>query len=269
MNLIIKHTTKYLYNAPVTRLTQALRMTPTSNSAQQVVRWQVRGTDGRPLQGIRDGFGNIVQLHHPRTPGSAVSITVEGEVETRDTNAVVRLPNEILPPLFFTAATAYTAPDPSIRSLAKEAADAESDIAVLHQLMALVRARIAYRVDTTSVDHTAAEALALGSGVCQDHAHVMIAAARSLNIPARYVSGYLWIPDQANHVASHAWMEALVPDLGWVGFDPANQVCPDDKYVRLAYGRDYADAAPVRGVRIGGAEETLDVSVQVQTAGQQ
>ncbi len=243
-------------------------MTPTSNNCQQVIRWRVTGNDGRTLAGTSDGFGNIVQLHHPRNPGQLVSITVEGEVETQDTHGLVLIPHEILPPLFFTAPTLYTQPDAALAQLGRDA-KADTMLEQLHKLMNLVRDRIEYQTGETNVEHTAAEALAQGSGVCQDHAHVMIAAARSQNIPARYVSGYLWTPDMADQVASHAWMEALVPDLGWVGFDAANRVCPDEKYVRLAYGRDYADAAPVRGVRVGGMDEKLEVTVQVQTAGQQ
>ncbi len=277
MRLIIKHATQYAYGSPVTRLAQSIRMTPTANSAQQVLRWQVRGSDDRPLSATQDGFGNIVQLHHPRHPGQSVSVTVEGEVLTEDKNGLVVLPHECLPPVFFTAPTAYTQLDKALVALGHEAAQGEAhDLAVtdgpptvvttLHRLMALARQRIDYVVDVTSVENTASEALAQGSGVCQDHAHVMIAAAHSLGIPARYVSGYLWTNAQASEVASHAWMEAFVPDLGWVGFDAANQICPDDRYVRLAYGRDYTDAAPVRGVRVGGDVESLHVSVQVQAA---
>lgn len=277
MRLIIKHATQYAYGSPVTRLAQSIRMTPTANSAQQVLRWQVRGSDGRPLSATQDGFGNIVQLHHPRHPGRSVSVTVEGEVLTENKSGVVELPHECLPPIFFTAPTAYTQLDKALVALGRDAADhampdlaatdgPPTEVTTLHRLMALVRQRIEYVVDVTSVENTAIEALAQGSGVCQDHAHVMIAAAHSLGIPARYVSGYLWTNAQASEVASHAWMEAFVPDLGWVGFDAANQVCPDDRYVRLAYGRDYADAAPVRGVRVGGDVETLHVSVQVQVA---
>jgi transglutaminase-like putative cysteine protease len=270
MRLVIKHTTSYVYSTAVTRLVQSVRLHPTSTNAQQIIRWQVAGTNGMPLAGTADGFGNITQLHHPRTPGNSVSLTVDGVVDTEDTHGVVKLAHDPLPPLFFTAHTAYTQPDAAILSLAQQAAATTRDtLHRLHTLMEIVRARLAYRVDVTAVEHTAAQALAQGSGVCQDHAHVMIAAARVLDIPARYVSGYLWTQATTNHVASHAWMEALVPDLGWVGFDAANLVCPDDRYVRLAYGRDYADAAPVRGVRMGGADETLDVRVQVWVTDQQ
>jgi transglutaminase-like putative cysteine protease len=270
MRLIIKHTTRYLYSSPVTRLTQSVRLHPTSNNCQRVIRWQVMGSNGMRMEATPDGFGNITQLHHPRNPGSIISLTVDGEVETENTHGVVKLAYEPLPSMFFTAHTAYTMPDAAILALAQEVAAQTDDILpLLHKLMETVRARIAYLVDVTDVEHTAAQALAQGSGVCQDHAHVMIAAARALDIPARYVSGYLWTHDVTDQVASHAWMEALVPGLGWVGFDAANLVCPDDRYVRLAYGRDYADAAPVRGVRIGGANETLDVSVQVRTVDQQ
>jgi transglutaminase-like putative cysteine protease len=270
MRLIIKHMTRYVYSTPVMRLAQSVRLHPTSNNCQQIIRWQVLGSEGMPLAATADGFGNINQLHHPRNPGNIISLTVDGEVETVDTHGVVKLAYEPLPSLFFTAHTPYTQPDAAILSLAHDISATTNDrLQQLHNLMEIIRARIDYRVDVTDVEHTAAQALAQGSGVCQDHAHVMIAAARALDIPARYVSGYLWTHDTTDHVASHAWMEALVPDIGWIGFDAANLVCPDDRYVRLAYGRDYADAAPVRGVRIGGAQETLDVSVQVRTVDQQ
>ena len=115
---------------------------------------------------------------------------------------------------------------------------------------------------------TAADALARGFGVCQDHAHLFIAAARLIDIPARYVSGYLWTGVDAQPFdASHAWAEAFVPELGWVGFDPANRICPTENYIRVAVGLDYSAAAPVRGLRRGPAEESLDVEVQVRRQG--
>jgi transglutaminase-like putative cysteine protease len=270
MRLSIKHTTTYRYDGPVTKLVQAVRLTPVSNNAQQVLSWQVTGGDGRALSGITDSFGNIVQLHAPRAPGTEVVLSVSGTVETTDTNGIIKCPHDILPPVFFTAPSEYTAPDAAIMDLAQTAkAEGTSDIDMLHKMMNTVRDRVAYIVDVTNVSQTAADVLAQGSGVCQDHAHIMIAAARYLDFPARYVSGYLWTPDQAVQVASHAWMEVLVPDVGWLGFDAANRVCPDDKYVRLACGRDYTDAAPVRGVRTGGATEVMDVRVQVTTMSQQ
>jgi len=136
-------------------------------------------------------------------------------------------------------------------------------------LMATVRDRIAYEVGATGAHTLAAEALAEGRGVCQDHAHVFIAAARSADVPARYVNGYLHLPAAARAEAHHAWAEAWIDDLGWVGFDPANGICPNEHYVRLACGLDAASAAPIRGSRRGGANETLDVSVEVQQASSQ
>jgi transglutaminase-like putative cysteine protease len=270
MRLAIKHTTRYRYDGPVTKLAQAVRLYPVASNVQQIIHWQVSGDDGRALHGIADSFGNIVQLHTPRAPGTEVLLSVAGEVLTTDTSGIFVGMEELLPPLFFTAPSEYTHADAAISDLAVAAKKSgTSDIDLLHKLMNIVRDRVDYIVDVTQVNHTAAEVLAQGSGVCQDHAHIMIAAARSLDFPARYVSGYLWTPDQAEQVASHAWMEVLVPDVGWLGFDAANRVCPDDKYVRLASGRDYLDAAPVRGVRIGGAAEIMDVRVQVTEINQQ
>ena len=117
---------------------------------------------------------------------------------------------------------------------------------------------------TTDAATPAEEALARGSGVCQDHAHIFIAAARAMNFPARYISGYLYMEETNDQVAGHAWAEAHVEGLGWVGFDPANTMSPDERYVRLATGRDYRDARPVSGIRLGQAEEQLAVSVTVE-----
>ena len=112
-------------------------------------------------------------------------------------------------------------------------------------------------------EREAEEAVAAGWGVCQDHAHIFIAAARSLDIPARYVSGYLMMNDRINQEATHAWAEAYVQNLGWVGFDVANAMCPDDRYVRVATGLDYGEAAPVSGTRRRAGAERLAVTVEV------
>jgi transglutaminase-like putative cysteine protease len=270
MRLSITHKTKYSYLGTVTRLVQAVRLFPTSNNAQQIIQWQVQSDDGRPMQGITDGFGNLVQLHALRNPGTDVTLTVTGSVLTFDTGGIVENAEELLPPLFYTAQSFYTQTDSALISLAETARKvSESDIDVFHHLMLLVREQVEYVAGVTLVTQTAAEVLKQKSGVCQDHAHIMIAAARHLGYPSRYVSGYLWTPEQTEQVASHAWMEVRLPNLGWLGFDPANRICPDDRYVRLACGRDYADAAPVRGVRIGGAKEALEVRVQVKAIEQQ
>ncbi len=132
--------------------------------------------------------------------------------------------------------------------------------------MAEIRSRIAYEIGATDAHTTAAEALADGKGVCQDHAHAMLSVVRSLGIPARYVTGYLVTDGDTPATASHAWAEALVPDLGWVGFDAANGKCPTDDYVRVATGLDAQGVVPVRGSRRGGVAESMTVAVKVQPA---
>jgi transglutaminase-like putative cysteine protease len=134
----------------------------------------------------------------------------------------------------------------------------------LHDLMNAIADRVSYVVGSTDAGTTAEEALKLGSGVCQDHAHIFIAAARCLGFPARYVSGYLLMDSTVNQVASHAWAEAHVNALGWVAFDAANRISPDERYVRLATGRDYREATPVSGIRLGQASEALAVQITVE-----
>ncbi len=267
MRLIIEHDTYYHYETAATQLIQAVRMTPAFHTGQKIISWAVSGNDHQSLSGYRDGFGNWVQFHKPKLGARDVCLKVTGEIETTATNSVITGASELLPLEFYRNSSSYTLPDDAIEDLALTSR-ADDTLATLHHLMQQIRAAVDYRVDTTSVENTAAQALAQGSGVCQDHAHVMISAARVLDIPARYVSGYLWIEAQQNHAASHAWMEAHVAGLGWVGFDPANAICPNEGYVRVAVGRDYADAAPVRGVRTGGGTESLDVRVSVRAAQQ-
>ncbi|HET9535240.1 MAG TPA: transglutaminase family protein, partial [Mesorhizobium sp.] len=134
----------------------------------------------------------------------------------------------------------------------------------LHALMNLIADEVAYVPGATHAGTTAEEATALRSGVCQDHAHIFIAAARSLGFPARYVSGYLLMDGAVDQVASHAWAEAHVSALGWVAFDVANRMSPDERYVRLAVGRDYREANPVSGIRLGQAAEALAVHITVE-----
>jgi transglutaminase-like putative cysteine protease len=126
------------------------------------------------------------------------------------------------------------------------------------------RERVEYAAGHTDADTPAEQALVTGKGVCQDHAQIFIAASRALGIPARYVSGYLMMDDRVDQDAGHAWAEAHVDGLGWVGFDVSNGICPDARYVRMATGRDYRDAAPIRGIRFGVHEETMHVSLAVE-----
>lgn len=263
MRIRIRHTTTYTYDQPVEYASQLMRLTPGEHSGQRIRSWRVTA-DGRMLARTDDGYGNVVHMFTLSHPHRGAVIVAEGEVETSDTQGVIRDAPERLPPRYWTRSTALTTADDAMRALAHEVEGIAEPVPRLHRLMELVRARIDYVVGTTTVMTTAAEALAKGSGVCQDHAHVFIAIAHLLDIPARYVSGYLLRPDGATMPASHAWAEAHVPKLGWVGFDPANNLCPTEAYVRVAVGLDYNEASPIRGVRRGTAGEELAVAVDVQ-----
>jgi transglutaminase-like putative cysteine protease len=261
MQLFIVHDTLYRYGGAASLIIQALRMWPTPAEGQVVHDWQVE-VDGRRLPPTcTDGFGNHVATHTIDHQVHSVRLAVHGHVETSDLQGVHR-GNESLPPMFFLSGTDLTAATPQIAELAEAAVGSGGELERLHRLVNAVRDRVDYLPGFTQAETTAAEAFSRGAGVCQDHAHVMISAARSLNLPARYVSGYLYSVDAAA-AASHAWAEIFVNDLGWVGFDAANRQSPDERYVRIASGRDYRDAAPVRGVQLGGIAETLEVEVNI------
>ena len=182
---------------------------------------------------------------------------------------MVRGAVERFPPLVFLRETALTRCDTALRTFAEQAGQGANLLDRLHALLATVHQEMTFETARTDSGTSAAEAFALRHGVCQDLAHIFVGAARWLGAPARYVSGHLARGDgQIDQEAGHAWAEAYVEGLGWVGFDPANGVCPTDAYVRVATGLDYLGAAPVRGSRYGGSGEHLEVKLRVTPAGQ-
>jgi transglutaminase-like putative cysteine protease len=263
MLISIRHVTRYTYAQPVGYAIQSLRLTPVSFNGQRVLDWQVRTPGFGPVLQFKDGFGNIVQVTTINTPHQEVLIEAGGSVETTDCSGVVAGLTNTSPCRVFLRETPNTRPDAAIRELAASATGQDL-LDRLHALAGIVRDRVDYEVGSTDSHTGAAEALADGKGVCQDHAHIFISAARTLGVPSRYVTGYLVLGEQSRSPAHHAWAEAWVEGLGWVGFDVANRICPTERYVRLAVGLDAGSAAPVVGSRRGGQHELLDVSVDVR-----
>lgn len=263
MQLHITHDTIYRYDQAASLIIQALRMWPAASHGQTIKHWRVN-VDGKCLQpSCSDGFGNPVATHTIDRSVESVKLSVRGQVETRDLHGVHGDDVAMLPPMFYLASTPLTVGNAAITELAQSVAGSGDNlIERMHRLCNGIRDHVDYLPYQTDAETTAVAAFEAGAGVCQDHAHVLISAARSLGLPARYVSGYL-CPFGDNAAASHAWAEIYVQDLGWVGFDAANRQSPDERYVRIACGRDYRDAAPVRGVRLGGLAETLEVEVSI------
>mgnify|MGYP001199447512 CR=1 FL=1 len=269
MRILVHHRTEYRYTQPLMQSVQYLRLTPRSGTSQTVNRWKI-ACPGADLSEWTDHYGNICHTLVIARPITSMLIEVLGDVRTIDTNGVIPSGTTTLPVEVFLRETAYTQPDRALGKFAQKFRGAiEKDlIAGLHQLMLGVQEAVAYEKNHTTVHTTAAETLAAGRGVCQDHAHLFIAVCRQLGVPARYVSGYLGRGEGTHQTtASHAWAEALVPDLGWVSFDCANGISATESYVRVAIGLDYADAGPVRGVRTGGGVEELDVTVKLSPKG--
>lgn len=269
MRLSVDHLTVYRYEAPARSVVQSHRLTPSACEGQRVLDWEVTVSGGTPGGRFRDGAGDVVQGWTVAGPVAEVAVTVRGSVETADTAGVLRGLRESVPPEAYLRETPATALDHGLHALAR-GAQAGDRLDLCHRLAAAVADAIAYAPGVTHAHTTAAEALALGEGVCQDHAHALIACARAHDIPGRYVSGYLFADaDGAAHEAAHAWAELHVPGLGWVGFDPANRCCPDARYIRLGSGFDAQAAAPIRGIARGPAgQDALDVRVAVLAAEQ-
>jgi transglutaminase-like putative cysteine protease len=261
MRFSILHRTHYRYSAAVLYSIQQLRLTPRDEPHQRTLRWRVKTPE--TTTSSRDAFGNLMHTLTLTRAHDAVAIEARGEVEI-DPLHEGRLEDVggSPPPLSFLAATPLTAADAAVRDLTARHWRGSNRHALL-DLAQAVAAAIDYKPGATEVTSTAAEALSLGSGVCQDHAHVFIAACRLRGVPARYVSGYVH-PGDAPHAASHAWADAYVDGDGWISIDVTHRRFASDNLCRLAVGRDYATAGPVRGVRVGGGDESLEVRVNIR-----
>lgn len=265
MRLAIRHTTHYHFGAPVAHALQRLRLTPKETQGQSIVEWSMLYEGASEELRYDDQNWNHVTLVTVEPGREEVTVTCSGLVETQDQAGVIGRHTGHLPLWSFVTQTDLTRPGPKIGALISEAKmRGEDTLSTLHALSAGIRDRVSYEVGRTHAATTAEQAMAAGHGVCQDHAQIFIGAARSLGLPARYISGYLMIEGQVEQQAGHAWAEAHVEGLGWVGFDVSNGICPDARYVRVASGRDYQEAAPITGISFGGAEAALTVDLVVE-----
>jgi transglutaminase-like putative cysteine protease len=269
MYLTIRHDTSYRYEATVQYTIQQLRLTPASGAAQVVRRWHI-DAPGK-LDATFDAYGNVLHTLVINKPHNEIRLHVSGEVETIPlVDGLLRDAVGPIPLEHFTCATRLTEADAAIRELAQSVPTLTSSASLI-ELSGQIVQRVKYNSGITEVTSTAAQALELGNGVCQDHAHLMLACCRVRGIPARYVSGYIEpgevSPQDASvaapHGASHAWVDVWLEGKGWISVDVTHAAFASEIYCRLAVARDYEAAAPVRGRRIGGLEEELKVSVTV------
>lgn len=267
MKLSISHHTTYSYDKPVRFALQQLRLIPRTGHGQKVHNWTCTVEGGQKQLSFDDQFMNHTELVKVDPGATRIDIISKGVVEVEDLHGVVGAHSGYSPLWLYKAPTSLTTPGTQMRQLAEQVKSdlqGSDEVARLHELSALILKNVSYETGQTQSNTTAEDALDAGHGVCQDHAHIMIAMARELDHPARYVSGYLFMDGQVDQDASHAWCEIWTQSLGWIGFDVSNGISPDSRYVRVATGRDYSDAAPILGIRHGEGQEALQVTLQVQ-----
>jgi transglutaminase-like putative cysteine protease len=300
MRICVAHETVYRYDAPCTGVIQTLRLTPRNHAGQYVVNWRIDVSADYRLEPVEDAFGNILHAISIAGPLSELRFVIDGEVEIQDTAGVVRGAVERFPPGLFLRETALTRADEALQAYAAQFSrpTAATALSTMHNLLARIHQDVAADAGSASADEpaaalaapwstpSAADAFRAGSGLSRDLAHIFVAVARTLGVPARFVAGYISRSNgapaattgpAADHRAIHkacvgigdCWAEVHIPDLGWVGFDPANGVCATDQYVRVAIGLDYLGAAPVRGAHYGGVREDVAILLQVTQASRQ
>ena len=262
MRLSITHTTRYSFEAAVRYGLQQLRKTPKSSYQQKVLNWSTTIDGGHHETQFEDHHNNTVDLISFEKGTQSLSVTCAGEIEIDDASGVLGKHRGPAPLWLYRRATPRTEAKAAANAIVR-GVDGDTPLEKLHALSDAISSAILYEVGASEPDWSAEDALAAGRGVCQDHTHVFLACARAMDIPARYVSGYLMLTDRTVQDAMHAWAEAHIDGLGWVGFDISNGISPDARYVRVATGLDYADAAPIAGTRFGGADEALAVEIQV------
>ena len=265
MRLTVRHSTLYQFGTPMRFVSQSHRLTPTASASQKVVDWTVSAEGAVFGSAFTDGAGDFVNTMTVQGPVERIAVLVEGTVVTTETAGMLKDHREVISPRVYLRSTRAIEPSRGLVELKDEALkgiEEDRPLERSHRLSAAVAEAIAYVPGATDAGTTAAEALERGEGVCQDLAHALIAVAHAAGLPARYVTGYLFTGGDEGE-AAHAWAEINVGDLGWIGFDPANRCCPDERYIRLGSGRDARHAAPIRGVSRGGGTEAMDVSVVV------
>lgn len=265
MLLHIRHETNYHYASLVQYSIQALRLTPRLEGGVRLREWRITAPGKQRAQ--TDAHGNVSHVLTLEQPHDQIRILAEGCIETDDQAGAWIDDQGKLPVLAYLQETPLTKVDDMIQSLAAKYFGKPADFErVMMQLMAEIVQHIAYMPGSTDVNTTASDVLLKGAGVCQDYAHVMIACCRAAGVPTRYVSGYLYTGDDA-HVASHAWIDAW-SGKKWLSCDPTHQRFANAAYCRLAVGRDYLDACPVRGVRHGGGQEAMQAMVKIGESAQ-
>jgi transglutaminase-like putative cysteine protease len=282
MHYLIRHVTSYRYSEPVRESQMELRMQPRSEGPQRCWGFRLETTPRAQVSSFRDGMGNVVHHFDIAPAHSRLTLTAEAAVEVEESPPIPdALPASAWAELATLAESeegcemllpsTFSRPTPALTdfSATRGIARLDDPLTTLRRLNSTIYDAFAYAPQHTRVDSPIDEALAALKGVCQDFAHIFIALARVLGIPARYVSGYLHHRDEDHdrsaEDATHAWAEALLPGLGWVGFDPTNNLIVSGRHIRTAVGRDYADVPPSRGVFRGNArtETSLRVAVQV------
>jgi transglutaminase-like putative cysteine protease len=268
VKLEVVHSTHYRYSAPIAETVMEVRLRPMDGNGQRCLEFELDISSGIRPRAYHDGYGNNVHYFNIVRPHTRLSITSRSVVETggvRDADPGEDLVQDFL---------RFRSPVkdvPGIRELASRhtITDRDSGAAVeqaLDQLTLTISREFAYDRAVTNVYSAVDEVLELRAGVCQDFAHLFIATARAMGVPARYVSGYIHIPGETgSSSASHAWAEGWVPGRGWVGYDATRPVRTSENHVRLAVGRDYSDAAPTRGIYIGSATGAMDVRVATRS----
>ncbi|MBS1877108.1 MAG: transglutaminase family protein [Acidobacteria bacterium] len=280
MNYSIRHLTKFDYSTPVTESFLETRMQPRSEGTQRCLKFELTVVPKAKIQHYTDYLGNVIHHFDIATHHRELSVLAESVVEVQPPPDVP----ESLPPSSWSELDRATATGdfwdylneshfarwtPLLDDLVKrfDVRRKEDPMMVLYQLNHAMYDWFDYVPNSTRVDSPIDHALEKRSGVCQDFAHIMVTLVRTLGIPARYVSGYVHKRpqdrDRSREGATHAWVEAWLPDLGWVGFDPTNALVAGRRHIRVAVGRDYADVPPTRGVYKGGATSELKVAVTV------
>ena len=261
MRLKIRHRTEYRYETPVRYSIQELRLTPPAVAGQQIDKWKI-STPIKASNSI-DTFGNVCSVFVQETPYTSMMLEAEGEVHTQDAFEFID-DAKAVSPYYLLQQTNLTEPTDAMLEYFSYSLPKENSVDQVLKLAEAVQGLIVYTPGQTNFATTAAQSFTMKSGVCQDHAHIMLSLCRASGIPARYVSGYFFAEDSPN-LASHAWIDfcADIDKRLWLSIDITNACFTDARHVRLAIGRDYYSAAPVKGVRSGGFGEELSASISI------